>query len=349
MQFEKLSTENRDEYLDFLIEAHRDQFNRQRFKERESVNIFLQWEYIDNPGAAKDCPFIWLARMDGKIAGHFCVMPAALKINDKAYKGGWCQDLIVSRQYRKMGIGRSLVSHVIKEAAKYLDLLLVAGTNDASYLICKNAGFIDTGNIPLYVRVNRLKLGNFSIKLFSRAKSTDIYIKEITSFDDSFDKLWLTASPAFGFIIRRDSAYLNWRFVSQPYPGYKIFKAFRKDTDDTAGYIVLREGESRGLRTGVITDIFASLKDPDIITSLIDFAISHFSKRDDIALIRCDVLNKDIGKALKKHGFASIYSNARFMAIDTKNELGAAFFTRRDNWFLDYADGDLDISGQRRT
>ena len=103
------------------------------------------------------------------------------------------------------------------------------------------------------------------------------------------------------------------------------------------------------MRTGVITDIFASGNDPDIMTSLVDFAVSHFSKRDDIALIRCDMLNKDAGRALRECGFVGIPSGTRFMFTNIKGGLDAAFFADRGNWFLDYADSDLDLSGQRIT
>ena len=176
-----------------------------------------------------------------------------------------------------------------------------------------------------------------------RGKTGDIRITEIARFDSSFDSLWEKASVSFGIIIRRDSAYLNWRFVDQPCREYKIFKAFRKENGDPEGYIVLREGRSRGLKSGIITDIFASGSDPDILISLIDFAISFFAKRDDVALIRCDMLSRDVGKALKAHGFVKIHSSDRFMFTKVGNGIDADYIADPGNWFLDYSDSDLDL------
>jgi GNAT superfamily N-acetyltransferase len=365
MQVERFLVKDKKEYTDFLIAAYKDQFNSQRFSETGSVNKFWQWEHIDNPAATKDLPNIWLVRIDGKIAGQFCLMPIALKVGDKIVKGGWCQNFIVLPQYRKMGIGRTLVSHVTKTYKDHLDALLVAGTNDTSYSIFKNTGITDAGYIPLYVKISRIDgivngkiknkllaslismLGNAALGLFNfpahlrryfKTSSAGIAIKEVSSFDDSFDKLWESASAGLGLVVRRDSAYLNWRFVSQPYWGYKIFKAFRKNSPDTAGYIVLRKGESRGLRTGVISDIFASVNDHAAIKALVDFAVSYFKKKDGIDIIRCDLLNKHVGKMLRRSGFLRVPSNARLMFADIKNE-------GRDNWFFDYSDSDLDIFG----
>ena len=350
-RFEKLSLSDRDEYLDFLVEAHQDRFDSLRFRDRASADRSWRWKYVDNPGAAEESPLVWLARIGGKIVGQFCLMPVTLKIDGKTCNGGWFQDFIVLPQYRKMGIGRSLVSHVMKDSAEYLDILLVAGTNDISYSIFKKAGLIDAGRIPLYVRLNRLKLFYmlFDIRRYPGGNKKNIFIKEIAFFDDPFNKLWEAASATFGLVVRRDSAYLNWRFVGQHCWGYRIFKASRKDSDDPAGYIVVREGESRGLRTGVVTDIFASGNDPDIITSLFDFAVSYFSKRRDIAIVRCDVLNKGFGRILRRRGFVSIPSDTRFMFKTIKDGPCVAFFADRDNWFLDYSDSDLDLSGQRST
>jgi len=340
MQLERLSVKDREEYTAFLIEAYKDQFNSRRFSDSGFANRSWQWEYLDNPSAVKDLPDIWLARVDGKIAGQFCLMPVTLKSGDKTLRGGWCQNFIVLPQYRKMGIGRALVSHVMAERKEHMDALLVAGTNDTSYAIFKNLGITDAGHIPLYVRINRLGFLNFPAQLrkYFRPSGKDIRIEEITSFDGSFDRLWESASAGLALAVRRDSAYLNWRFIAQPYWKYRIFKALRKDSHDTVGYIVLREGKSRGLPTGVISDVFAPANNPDIIMALIDFAVSFFEKNGGIDIIRCDLLNRSAGNALRRCGFLSIPSRTRLMF--TGIEPG-----RRDNWFFDYSDSDLDIFG----
>ena len=228
------------------------------------------------------------------------------------------------------------------------------------------------GYIPLYVRINRLNhiirskvnnrllapflniLGSSAVKIiympsqvirYTYGWKKDIFITEIAYFDNSFNKLWEDASGSFGLIVRRDNAYLNWRFVNQPYWKYKIFKAFRKDNDNPVGYIVLREAVSRGLRVGVITEIFAAPDDSSIIVSLVNFAISYFAQKNEVDLVRCNMLNKDFGRVLKKCGFINIQSSSRFMFTNVNQELDAAFFASRNNWFLDYADSDLDLSG----
>ena len=358
----------RSELLSFLKAAYADQFNAPEYQDEKDITERWEWANIKNPNKGSFKSLSWICRENtsNKIVGHFGVMPISLKYRDVYCPAVWGRDLIVLPEFRKLGVGPFLTASVLEEVKDEAAIFMIAGLNDNDnvYRMYKKFGFVDMGRIPLYVRANRSfipflsVIGNFAIKLFYtpsdicrhiRGRNEDVLFKEIARFDDSFNKLWEAASAPFGLIVRRDSAYLNWRFADQPYWDYKIFKASLKGSGDPAGYIVLREGGSRGLRTGVITDIFASGNDPDIMTSLVDFAVSHFSKRDDIALIRCDMLNKDAGRALRECGFVGIPSGTRFMFTNIKGGLDAAFFADRGNWFLDYADSDLDLSGQRIT
>jgi GNAT superfamily N-acetyltransferase len=338
IKFERLAVKDKDEYLEFLVEAYGDRLNTGKFSERGLIDRFWQWEYRDNPAAEKEAPAIWLARADGRIAGQFCLMPVIIKIGGGICRGGWCQDFMVLSRYRGSGIGRSLVTRAVKDSSASLDIILVAGTNDASHSIFKDAGFIDMGRMPLYIRPN------FPGK---KTLDADIKIKEIAHFDNSFDGLWGSSSGFFALCAQKDSDYLNWRFAAQPYVGYKVFSAYRGDNGLAAGYIVLREGRSRGFKTGVVTDIFASAEDPDIVRALLDHALIYFSGKRDIALIRCDTFNKWLGSQLKRRWFIKLPSGTRFMIKEIKDGLGVSLSKSRPDWFLNYADSDLDLSGQR--
>ena len=85
----------------------------------------------------------------------------------------------------------------------------------------------------------------------------------IQRFDDSFTTLWETLAPKFALAVRRDAAYLNWKYVSAPHVRYCI-AALRRD-DRNIGYAVYRHlHEPRG-RVTLLVDFLA---DPDDETAL---------------------------------------------------------------------------------
>lgn len=366
------------EVVAFFKAAYADQFNASEYKNEDDIIKRWKWANIENPNRDGLGPLAWICRENSskKIIGHFGVIPIALKCKDRYYPAVWGRDLVVLPEFRKLGLGPFLVAGVLKELKNRAVIFLAAGVRDHVYPMYKKFGFADMGLISLYVRVNCLRdiirskinnrllasllsiLGNLGLKIVDmpvqikeriHKMNSDISIEQIECFDNSFDKLWETASVSFGLIARRDSAYLNWRFIDQPYWNYKIFKALRKDNSFPSGYIILREGVGRGLRTGVITDLFASANDLPIIKSLIYYAISYFRNKDDIALIRCNILNKEIAGVIRGCGFMNIPCKERFMFTNIENGLETDFFSDRRNWFVDYADSDLDLSGSKNS
>jgi len=110
------------------------------------------------------------------------------------------------------------------------------------------------------------------------------------------------------------------------------------------GYTVLREGKSRGLQVGIISDVFANPDDEDTIGALFAFAIKYFKRNTQIDLIRCDILNGKFEYCLKKMGFIRMFSKSHFMVTNIKDSLDQKFIYDKNNWFVNYADCDLDLS-----
>ena len=51
------------------------------------------------------------------------------------------------------------------------------------------------------------------VKIVSRTQPLGAEVRLIQRFDDSFTELWDALAPRFDFAVRRDAAYLNWKFV----------------------------------------------------------------------------------------------------------------------------------------
>ena len=348
---------------DFFKQAYQDQFNASYYRDYNAIAQRRVWYSKKSPEISSNKTLSWICKekKTGKIIGHFGIIPAKLKHKHNQNTVVWGRDLIVLPEFRSLGIGPFLVDSVLKDIKEESSLFLVAGGNDQICSMYKNLGFTDLGLIPLYVRILRVdgilkkkfpaRLAAGLLNLFNMAlsiqnfkkNSRETIIEEVSSFDDSFNELWLGASRYIPVIASRDSAFLKWRFVDGPIRDYKIFKAVDRARKRTLGYIILREGKSRGLNVGIICDIFASPGDTGSILSLANFAVKYFKDKKTIDLIRCNILHKDFGHALKRLGFIPTRSNSHFMISSLTGNIDPALIFNRNNWFLSFADSDLDL------
>jgi len=325
---------------------HEGLFDAYRFKDRSAVERFWRWEYLENPCVPDGRPFIWLCRVRGRIAGHFCVMPVNLSIGGRPFKGGWCQDLAMRPEFRNTGAGYFFVRHVLDDLKGLLDAAMVAGTNRDSYLLFKTLGFTDMGYIGRNVSIAAFSA--FSRRAGGRRNGVPA-INEFADTDESFDGLCRGLSARFGCVASRDAAALRWRFVSQPYWKYRIFAS--GGSGGPEGYIVvkdgvMRKGPAKMVRVGVISDIFFDPAQKETLAALLRAAADHFMGKADI--IRCDILNSDANASLRKNGFFRVAPKNRFLVypLNPGAEEGRMSPVLNDvgKWYLTYADSDMDLS-----
>lgn len=363
-KFERLVFEKKVSLVSFFKEAYIDQFNAPEFGNEDVIAKKWNWINVLNPNLPDSQLPSWICTSNGKIVGHFGIIPVSLKFGKKYYMSCWGRELIILPQFRKLGIGPLLVTRVIEDIKQDMLIFMVGGLNDHVYAIYKKFGFIDSGFIPLYIRISNLRnvlhlilshrilinllsrAGEFLLRLFylicSGRKSKKIQIREISKFDERFDTFWNEVSAQFPIIIKRDQRSLNWRFVEQPYWKYKIFKA---EVDGILkGYIVLRRGLSKGLKAGIISDLFAHPNDTRTISALIHFAIKYFESGPPVDILRCNIKHRKFENVLKRNGFIQMRSNTRFLFAVCQDNIDLSLLKDRKNWFITYADSDLDLS-----
>lgn len=73
-------------------------------------------------------------------------------------------------------------------------------------------------------------------------------------FPPEVEALSRAVEPNFGFMLRRDAAYLNWRFISAPSRLFRVIGVF--DRAQLAGYVVVQLPR-RGEATGYLVDALA--------------------------------------------------------------------------------------------
>src|SRR4029450_6051174 len=60
------------------------------------------------------------------------------------------------------------------------------------------------------------------VLIVSRTRPLRAGVRVIRGFDDSFTDLWERLTPKFDVAVRRDAAYLNWKFATAPHVRYTI-------------------------------------------------------------------------------------------------------------------------------
>jgi hypothetical protein len=85
-------------------------------------------------------------------------------------------------------------------------------------------------------------------------------VEPIARFDERFDGLWREFTRAARVVsITRSSAFLNWRYIDNPYRSYAVFAALHENrvVAYLCAAVVVRDDMDLRLRVGVIPDFLA--------------------------------------------------------------------------------------------
>jgi len=88
-------------------------------------------------------------------------------------------------------------------------------------------------------------------------------VESIEPFDEQARWLWDRCSGAFGASIRRDAAFLNWRFVEHPSRRYRVF-GVRDGEGTLRGYAVYRRAAWPRDEVGFIVDWLVPPEEPEV-------------------------------------------------------------------------------------
>src|SRR5262245_46268865 len=189
-----------------------------------------EWQYHRNPNAPTDGPLIWLAREGMTIVGQYATMPVRLAVNGREINASWGMDVMVAPERQRQGLGDALFRTWDRHTGASLGL----GLSDASYRLFQKMRWPDVGPVPCLVKplsrralrqpnwplaINRL-VSYVSlpwIRLVARSRPLHGEVRTIRHFDDRFTTLWDRISERFSFAVRRDAAYLHWKYIQAPH------------------------------------------------------------------------------------------------------------------------------------
>ena len=101
------------------------------------------------------------------------------------------------------------------------------------------------------------------VQVVSRTRPLRAECEPIRRFDNAFTALWERLAPKFDLSVRRDSPYLNWRYIEPPHVRYSVVALKRQG--EVHGYAVYRH---RHEPLGRVTMLVDFLVDPDDVSGL---------------------------------------------------------------------------------
>ena len=324
---------------------------------------YWNWMHKNNPTNPIK---IWVAEDDGKIIGHYAVMPVSMKIDSELQIGTLSLNTAVHPDYQGQGIFPTLARQTYNESAKEGILITYGYPNERTYpIFIKKLDWFKIPSLPMLFMPLDLKrllvrkihnryvvevlkgFGLLFLKIFFREKRHDtsekIDVVKVSSFDDRFDEFWNEASKGYKIITVRDKTYLTWRYLDNPNYNYRTYLAEKEGK--ILGYIVLKlTVMDKYSKSAMIVDLLTLPDRKDVTYSLISKAIEYF-REEGADVVTCYMQNEYYYRLLKKIGFIPIppkITNRNLCARINRTD-NKMVFANSKNWFLTGGDAPHEI------
>ena len=310
------------------------------------------WQYRRNPNNPGHEPEIWIAREGPAIVGQYATMPMKLSLKGSEVLGSWGMDVMVAPERQRQGLGEVLFRTWDRNVGASLGL----GLSDSSYRLFQKLNWPDVGPVPCLVKpltrrafrrptwpvpINRLvsALTLPIVLIVARTRPLRAEVRLIQRFDDSFTALWDELAPKFDLAVRRDAAYLNWKYVSAPHVRYSI-AVLRRDNRNI-GYAVYRHlYEPRG-RVTLIVDFLADPDDEDALGTLLHW-IDREARQADSDKIRVFAMHAGFRRVLRRSGYFQVKSTMEFVVKINGLDVDPSFYENTETWHITLGDSDQD-------
>jgi GNAT superfamily N-acetyltransferase len=318
----------------------------------EASRLRWDWQYRLNPQNPGTDPLIWIAREGPSIIGQYATMPVALSVKGKDVVGSWGMDVMVAPERQRQGLGELLFNTWDRHVGASLGL----GLSPSSHRLFKKMRWPEVGPVPYLVKpltrrafrraewpmvLNRLVSAVTLpyVKFVARQKPLSGEVRLIRRFDASFDRLWARLAPRFDVAVRRDAAYLQWKFVSPPHVRYMIAALYREG--EAQGYVVYRHAREPRGKVTLLVDFLVDPDDPDALVSLLRW-VDREARAEDSDKIRGFCQHAGFRKILKAEGYAQAASSLQFVIKLNALAPPADFYTKTDQWHVTLGDSDQD-------
>lgn len=320
----------------------------------EASRARWRWQYVENPATPQDGPEIWVAREAGDVLGQYASMPVRLFWGRSEVKASWGMDVFLKPEARGKGLGALLFT----AWSDHVEVALGLGLTPSSYGLFQKLSYEDVGPVPFYQKVLDPKavvarragaaLGALAGPLAGAAldalhperphpDAAVVEVRTITGFSAEYDRLWESARASYAMCVRRDYAYLDWKYVRCPHRRYQVREARREGA--LVGFAVSRHEDYKGTRLGWLIDVFADSGDHGAKDALLAAVLDGF-REAGVARAQAFSMNTALGEDLERRGFFRGESPMQFCV--RARVASASAFADRGGWHVVFGDSDMD-------
>jgi len=318
----------------------------------EASRLRWDWQSRKNPNNPGRSPLIWVAREGPSIIGQYATMPVALSVKGQEVSGSWGMDVMVAPERQRQGLGELLFGTWDRHVGAALGL----GLSPSSHKLFQKLRWPEVGPIPFFVKpltrralrrpewpmpVNRLVSAATLpyVKYIARTRPLLGEVRLLRRFDRQFTDFWQRLAPKFDLAVRRDAAYLQWKYMTPPHVRYTVAALMRDD--GPGGFVVYRHAHEPRGRVTLIVDFLVDPDDPVGLATLLRW-VDREARAADSDKIRCFCLHTGFGKILKKEGYSAVKSSLQFVVKVNAVSVPPDFYTRTDRWHIMLGDSDQD-------
>lgn len=318
----------------------------------EANRLRWDWQYTRNPNNPPTGPLIWIAREGPAIIGQYATMPVQARVLGADVDAAWGMDVMVAPERQRQGLGEILFGTWDANVGASLGL----GLSDASFRLFKKLRWPNVGPVPCLVKpltrrafrhpkwptpINRLigALAYPVVKIVARARPLRGETTVTRQFDDRFTALWDRVKDRFAFAVRRDAAYLQWKYIAPPHVRYTVAVVSRDV--DVVGYAVYRHAREPRGKVTLLVDFLTDPGDDAAFDTLVRF-VDRAARDADSDKIRTFCLDQRFRTMLKRNGYFEVASTMEFVAKMNAFSVGEAFYKDTGTWHVTLGDSDQD-------
>jgi GNAT superfamily N-acetyltransferase len=254
-----------------------------------------EWKFTNNPyGPAR----IWVAADAGRIAGCYVLLPVALRVGARTIAAAQAVDAAVSPDYRGRGVFTDLARAALRDGAEAGVGLIFAFPSEGALGGQVRVGFKPQLAIPKTYRP--------LIWSPARRRFAELTLGEVNAFDPRFD-VFCERRVDDEITLRRDAAYLQWRYLEHPTQAYEAIICERDG--ELRGYCVLKTRATRRLTIGYIVDLQVLAGSGSAARFLVYHALLRLRSRGARAAVSWERPGGEAQEALASFGFSPRYAS----------------------------------------
>jgi hypothetical protein len=294
-----------------------------------------RWQVVQNPApGAREA--ILLAVDSGapgvKVVGQFAGVPVRMHDRGAEKIGMLAVDLMVDPQYRRGLRKPGLFGNL---GAEWFRRVQGPGRHELVYGFPNLLSF-RIGNAVLRYEVVRTQVTLFREGLTPLLAGRGVEVERVEKAGPEFDALFDRLAPDLRILVRRDAAYLQWRYLTHPDFRYELYAA--RDRQGLRGFAVVRVCDWLVPNNCVIADWFVPGGDVDAARELLRRVEEVRARAGSPALSIVVPDNNPWFRDLQSEGF--LVAPTDYVCCVVAGGRAYAPSTLRREWF--YTHGDFD-------